>query len=687
MRLSFATIAIVLTLALLFDADLASSGNQADNVALDSLARILAAEDSLRYEPFLAEISLDPNADEFVRKTAALAIGHIGDLKGIAALLAALKNNQLGGEDVICSALGWLWANSPERAINPELPREVLDALLVYANKDHSTAVRIAAFEALALAFPGEGQELAAQTAHELAAADLDPGTVELFRAIVRVAATPGKMEPRQAVFVLALSSSLPVIVYQAAYFAGRSSARDLSLTPNLVAALDGPDELNHAAVLRAITSRESNAPSGVVERAKNMLAEGTTQEIISAANALAKFLPAAEAFAVLKQALDNADTTRATSVHQAIIEALAKVKDPGVAAYLWNVGRRKVPCWRTARIAAARAGAKAEVLAEPIDRYAEDDELALLYVELLAAAGATEKLNWLVSGEGIPERFARSLIVRQAIVLALVYGEGDEASAAAIQGHESWLTDPDPIIRVAAFASVGADHEHDWLKALREGWRAAKKDRAPDVAVAVLEALESQAQAENARVAYRAVAAEFARQGIADQRLVVRRKAVDLLYKLTRKKHANELFGVDTGRSLADYQVIAKRLIQWPTFTKLIMKTNKGDVTLMASHINAPLAADNFLRLAAAGFYDGLRFHRVVPGFVAQGGDPQGLGWGGPGYAIRDEENMPFTTGTLGMASASSSSRSCRRRTSTATILRSAGSRAGPTPLRWSRA
>jgi peptidyl-prolyl cis-trans isomerase B (cyclophilin B) len=59
-----------------------------------------------------------------------------------------------------------------------------------------------------------------------------------------------------------------------------------------------------------------------------------------------------------------------------------------------------------------------------------------------------------------------------------------------------------------------------------------------------------------------------------------------------------------------------------------------------------------NFLQLVNQGFYDGLEFHRVVPDFVIQGGDPRGDGWGGPGYTIRDELNAkPFDTGVVGMA------------------------------------
>ena len=74
-----------------------------------------------------------------------------------------------------------------------------------------------------------------------------------------------------------------------------------------------------------------------------------------------------------------------------------------------------------------------------------------------------------------------------------------------------------------------------------------------------------------------------------------------------------------------------------------------------------APQTVANFISLANRGFYDGLIFHRVIPGFMIQGGDPQGLGIGGPGYSIRGEfaangfagNDLAHTTGVLSMARA----------------------------------
>lgn len=66
----------------------------------------------------------------------------------------------------------------------------------------------------------------------------------------------------------------------------------------------------------------------------------------------------------------------------------------------------------------------------------------------------------------------------------------------------------------------------------------------------------------------------------------------------------------------------------------------------------DAPMTVDNFIKLANKGFYDGLKFHRVIPGFMAQGGDPLGDGTGGPGYTIKDEFNSrKHIAGTVAMA------------------------------------
>ncbi len=83
------------------------------------------------------------------------------------------------------------------------------------------------------------------------------------------------------------------------------------------------------------------------------------------------------------------------------------------------------------------------------------------------------------------------------------------------------------------------------------------------------------------------------------------------------------------------------------------IIKTNRGEIKIELFKDIAPLTVKSFINLAQSGFYDGLIFHRVVPGFVAQGGDPRGDGYGGPDFTLRTEaSNITFARGAVGMAS-----------------------------------
>ena len=87
---------------------------------------------------------------------------------------------------------------------------------------------------------------------------------------------------------------------------------------------------------------------------------------------------------------------------------------------------------------------------------------------------------------------------------------------------------------------------------------------------------------------------------------------------------------------------------------TKAVMTTSKGDITIDLFPKEAPNTVANFYTLASEGFYDGLAFHRVIPGFVAQGGCPEGTGAGGPGWVIPCETKgnpHKHQTGSLSMA------------------------------------
>lgn len=92
----------------------------------------------------------------------------------------------------------------------------------------------------------------------------------------------------------------------------------------------------------------------------------------------------------------------------------------------------------------------------------------------------------------------------------------------------------------------------------------------------------------------------------------------------------------------------------------KITIETNKGKIVFETYQADAPKAVENFVTLANKGYYNGVIFHRIIPGFMIQGGDPTGTGRGGPGYRFEDELNPStpsakagYTRGVVAMANA----------------------------------
>jgi cyclophilin family peptidyl-prolyl cis-trans isomerase len=87
---------------------------------------------------------------------------------------------------------------------------------------------------------------------------------------------------------------------------------------------------------------------------------------------------------------------------------------------------------------------------------------------------------------------------------------------------------------------------------------------------------------------------------------------------------------------------------------TNATLHTNQGAIVVELFDEDAPKTVENFLKLSRDGFYDGVVFHRVIPDFMIQGGDPTGTGTGGPGYSFEDEFNQhKVERGALAMANA----------------------------------
>lgn len=123
----------------------------------------------------------------------------------------------------------------------------------------------------------------------------------------------------------------------------------------------------------------------------------------------------------------------------------------------------------------------------------------------------------------------------------------------------------------------------------------------------------------------------------------------MSLLKSLDAGDHSSRVGFVRTLNARADYE---RALARQGKLVRAVVSTDKGAFTIELLPEDAPLTVDNFIKLAQSKFFDRTTFHRVVPNFVIQGGDPRGDGNGGPPYQIRCEINrVPYARGAIGMA------------------------------------
>lgn len=147
----------------------------------------------------------------------------------------------------------------------------------------------------------------------------------------------------------------------------------------------------------------------------------------------------------------------------------------------------------------------------------------------------------------------------------------------------------------------------------------------------------------------YDSILTEVIIAGLFDKEYVVRRQAAET-YKEKKGKDRDNM--VTPAETRISERQIRKALEKYKVNPTAVVITEKGQIEFELYLQSAPLTVVNFIELADDGFYNGLKFHRVIPDFVIQGGDPLGTGWGGPPWFIRCEySDRPFERGTVGIA------------------------------------
>ncbi|MEP6474315.1 MAG: peptidylprolyl isomerase, partial [Gemmatimonadota bacterium] len=212
-------------------------------------------------------------------------------------------------------------------------------------------------------------------------------------------------------------------------------------------------------------------------------------------------------------------------------------------------------------------------------------------------------------------------------------------------------LSSPDPVIRSIAADAVARAADPADLPALKQAWTASARDSITDAASSILGAV--QAISASGDPGRRAATSGFVEVVPRPAEYLLRRWAADHWPELAERWAPIE--PVETRRTLQDYRDAAQLFLAQNgpnSLPHVFIETAKGKIELELAGPDAPLTVANFLRLVDRHYFDNQRWHRVVPDFVAQAGDPRGDGWGGPGWAIRDEVNpIRYDPFVLGMA------------------------------------
>jgi cyclophilin family peptidyl-prolyl cis-trans isomerase/HEAT repeat protein len=326
-----------------------------------------------------------------------------------------------------------------------------------------------------------------------------------------------------------------------------------------------------------------------------------------------------------------------------------------------------------------ALGGSRAIALLD--ERFAQGTDFAVKHAALLAlaraapaqarAAGQAWRTNadWRLRAT-YAEALGSDTSAASRAVLAALAADGDArvvetALAAAAQAApprdpsvralaRARLAHPDPFVRAAAIGVLDGERDPSLAPDFEAAYRAAARDNVSDARLAAVQALIHLAARDAASDAR--VEREFLAAVPRSPDYLVRRLVADGFGWDRERRYWGDVYPVETGRGIEDYRDLARSLLlpalQGGALPRVAIETDQGTIGLVLYAADAPLTVQNFLRLVDRRYFDGSRWHRVVPNFVIQDGDPRGDGNGGPGWAIRDEINRQrYDRGAVGMA------------------------------------
>ncbi|HEX4575207.1 MAG TPA: peptidylprolyl isomerase [Gemmatimonadales bacterium] len=620
-RCAFSRAALLLAASLVCRA---AAAQQPDEALVGELARLLAAADARVFDPGLFRETLH-HPDSLVRREAALAAGRIGDAAAVEVLVESLADSTASVRAAAAFALGLL---KEQRAVAPLLAfvrsvpagsqgppeLEATTALAKIGGDDGANAVR----DLLGLGSTAGRITSPVQSAALLEAWRL--GTRAPLPALIGYAEDPDGTARWHALYSLArlrVARAVPVLL---------NALHDLQPTVRAVAV---------RGLTRALTDSAKLDPRDVVNRIRPLLADRDPGIRINALRALATFRDSTFADPAMPLAAD-ADGNVAVQA-ETTLGVLGGAR--AIAALEAGLRSASFALRRQAIIALAQADSARGVIAAGALTLDADWRWRSVAAEAFGAARDRRRLEGQL---GDPD----GRVVAQALqALTRVVPAGDTALA---RRARELLAHADPAVRSVAADRLARHPVVADVDRLAQAYLRAAGDPFDDARLSAVAALGAIAQASaDGRLA---VASGFVAKVPRAEDYLVRRLATEHL------PDAAESWGpaapIATGRTAQDYREVARRYMVLQPAPQVTIETDRGTLVVQLLPLEAPLTVAAFLALVDRRYFDASRWHRVVPNFVVQDGDPRGDGWGGPGFMLRDELNSTrYETGTMGMA------------------------------------
>ncbi len=599
-----------------------------DEAVVEQLAPVLAAEDARDFRPAVFRSAL-VSPDSLVRRLGATAAGRIGDPAATPLLVTLLTDTDSTVRVAGAFALGLVRDSAAAKPLMDRITG--LPALDVPTAQEAITALAKIGGPQVGAFFGG------------ILGGSIVPTTENRRPLLAQIVLDAWRLGPDAPVSGLLpfMDDTSAGVRWRATFTLGRIRAR--AAANRLTVAMRDPETsvrmMAARGLTRAFADSSGLAPRTVAEILIRAASDGNPQVRMTALRSLADFR----------------DSTLVPQILPMLADPVPNVQVQAALAAGGLGGRAAVPALARLLEGKGPLAVRREAL------------LALARLDTTRFAGAAAKLqssaDWReraaaaegagIAGSGTSPWFLSDRDGRViAAGLQAWAAEGKTPDATLAAAARPLLQHADAAVRsVAADVLARAARPED-LTLLGAAFRRAARDSFPDPALASLGAIlaiRSSSSAARTRVDQ-----EFLVSAPRPDDYVVRRWAEDNWPELAQRWGPSA--PIATGRSAEDYRDLIRQYVLAPDSIarpKVVIETDqRGTVEIELLGPEAPMTVDNFVRLVQRRFFDGLRWHRVVPNFVVQAGDPRGDGFGGPGGAIRDELNRQrYNAPMLGMA------------------------------------